>query len=107
MIPGAVVALALTLAPTLVYARSIRMNSCVVTIGSFCPVETVGGILLTVALFLVAGWPLRKLIEAHVRARAVEDERYVPGPGVRFLHANAGYLSLAGVGLGIFAIVSA
>lgn len=92
------------LLPNLADARSVSLSSCVVTIGRFCPVETVGFAVAAVALFFFAGIPLRWLIKRHVSTQVQANPLYEVGGALRFLYRYAGYLSFAAVFFAVFAL---
>lgn len=99
--------LPLSLVPPPAAAKIVHLNSCVATIGSFCPVETVG---ITVAVGVVlfgAGLPLRWGLRQHMMKRLKGDADYQPSGATLFLYRNAGRLSILGIGLAIAAFVMA
>lgn len=75
------------------------------TIGSFCPVETVGGAVFMVALFAFAGFPLRWVLRRHMQNRAATEPGYVPSGSISFLYRNAGRLTLLVAGIIIAVMV--
>ncbi|MCZ0960897.1 hypothetical protein [Paracoccus benzoatiresistens] len=80
-------------------ARTVHLQSCVATIGGFCPVETVGGGLAALVVFFFAGIPLRFMIKRHIRRRVSDDPGYVPSDALTATYRNAGRLTLMVVGL--------
>ena len=87
------------------FAGTVRLQSCVMTIGSFCPVETGGGMIFMIALLFLGGLPLRWIIRRHVGRRLAEEPSYVPSGTVRFLFNNAGRMTLMLLGLAVAAII--
>jgi hypothetical protein len=75
-------------------ARTIRVNSCVATIGTFCPVETGGGILFVLAALFLAGIPLRWLLRRHIQSRLAGNPEYKPSGELMWLYGNAGRITL-------------
>ena len=96
---------ALVAAPA--HARVINVNSCVMTIGSFCPVETGAGLLLAVALFGLAGFPLRWGIRRHIQQQAATNPDYRPSDFTAFLYRNAGRMTLLLAGIALFIVFAA
>ena len=87
------------------HARTITVNSCVATIGDFCPVETGGAVLFGVALLFFAGVPLRMLIKRHIVRQTQASATYQPSGVTLFFYQHAGQLTLIACGLVIAAIV--
>jgi len=86
-------------------ARSVRLDHCVVTIGSFCPVETVGITLVVGLVLLGAGVPLRWAIRRYVEQQHRVDPDYRPTGGVLFVYERAGVLTLGLVAAAVAVIV--
>lgn len=93
-----IVFLAFLCASTGADARVIQTKSCVMTVGSFCPVETAGAILFAACLFAGAGFPIRWAIRRHTRSKMVRDPGYEPSAWTRFVYRNAGFLVLGAAG---------
>lgn len=74
------------------------MDSCLVTVGKFCPVETIGAILFAVALFAFAGFPIRWAIRRHLENALETNPEYEPSGFLLFMHRHAGNITLLCVG---------
>lgn len=84
---------------------SIKLNSCIVTIGNFCPIETIGIIFASVVVLFFGGLPIRKMIESHVASEISKDQNYKLDPFLKFIYGNAGIITivaLIGIGVLIF-----
>lgn len=99
-----VVVCCVLLLPATANARSISLNSCVVNIGRFCPVETIGFTVAAVALLFFSGIPMRWMIRRHVSAQLESNPHYEIGGPLKFLYRHAGYLSFAAVFLAAIAL---
>lgn len=76
------------------YAATVKLKSCLFSVGGVCPVETLGLGIVGIVVLALAGWPLRWLIERHVKSISQVDPTYNPGYVIKFVHRNAGKLSL-------------
>lgn len=89
------------LAATGAEARVHYIKSCVVSVGGFCPVETVGATIFGVCLLLFAGFPIRWAIRRYIAARLSADPAYQPAGALMFLYRHSGYAVLGTIGLAI------
>jgi hypothetical protein len=86
------------LVPPDAWARAIKINSCVVTIGRFCPVETLGLVVATAAFVALLGWPLN-WFGNHLRRRGYETHNAQLVSVGSFMARYSLKLTLLGIGL--------
>lgn len=85
------------LVPVAGLARTIHVQSCVVTVGKFCPVETLGTVVVVWVLLAVGGVPLRALAKSRVASKLAAN----PDSDVYFylqVYRYAGVITLASAG---------
>lgn len=85
-------------------ARVIRTSECIVTIGNFCPVETVGGAVFIIGVLFFAGFPIRYAMRKHFERKYLKDPGYRPDGPTIFLYRNAGKITLF-TAIGLIAII--
>lgn len=85
-------------------ARVIRTSECIVTIGSFCPVETVGGTALIISVFLFAGFPIRYVMRRYFKRMYLKNPNYRPDEATLLLYRNAGKVTFF-VAAGLIALI--
>lgn len=76
------------------YARVIRVNECIISLGSFCVIESIiGGILAVIVLgvlFFFLGWPIKKVIKLYLEKKTKNSLDYKPNKLLIWLYQNAG-----------------
>ena len=88
------------------FARgSIRLDSCIVTWGRFCPIETVGAAVAVVAAFFFVGVPFRIYGEREFQAGRIAEDEARMKRGI-FLIKWSTYLGLATVALFVLMVVA-
>jgi len=87
-----------------------NLNSCVFTIGRWCPVESVFGTIaataLLIALLFFAGFPLRFVLKRYISANLERNIEYRPSNTISFLYRNSGRITIIAIGLTVSIIVS-
>lgn len=76
------------------YARVIRVNECIISLGGFCVIESIIGAILAVivlgVLFFFLGWPIKKLINLYLEKKIKNSLDYKPNKFLIWLYQNAG-----------------
>jgi len=86
----------LVFTPTLSYARVIRVNECIVSLGGFCVIESIIGAILAVIIlgifFFFLGWPIKKFIKVYLEKKLKSSPNYKPNKFLIWLYQNAGMI---------------
>lgn len=78
---------------SVVYARTIRVSDCIITIGSFCVIESFLAVIFGIILIFFNGLPLRFFLGRYLRNKLNRNRNYKPSNLILKIYSNAYIIS--------------
>ena len=78
---------------SVVYARTIRVSDCIITIGRFCVIESFLAVIFGIILIFFNGLPLRFFLGRYLRNKLNRNRNYKPSNLILKIYSNAYIIS--------------
>lgn len=81
------------LVSTVAYARTIRVSDCIITVGSFCVIESFLAVIFGIILIFFNGLPLRFFLGRYLKNKLNRNRNYKPSNLILKIYSNAYIIS--------------
>lgn len=81
------------LVSSVVYARTIRVSDCIITIGRFCIIESFLAVVFGFLLIFFNGFPLRFFLGRYLKNQINKNRNYKPSNLILKIYSNAYIIS--------------